>query len=216
MHNQEDQIEKLFSEKFEKYEVKSSEQEWLDISSKLNRVNFLKFSFVSFNIYYLAVIIAFAGTTTFTGIKNVELSNKVQRLEFSVRSYQKKEQLNTLPDNYVKPNENREAVPAGKLEKTDKIKDATEDKIKSEIKSKTEIDKDTKQLIDDPKITIPKPESGNQPNFEKKDADVISQPNRKTDSIIIPKTRRVVKHTFVIKPKPIILKDTVVVTKTIK
>jgi hypothetical protein len=52
-----DEIDKLFSSKFENYKVGSTEDEWLRLSSDLKRVNFWKFQFQSFNIFYLAGII---------------------------------------------------------------------------------------------------------------------------------------------------------------
>ncbi len=95
MYNEQD-IEKLFSKKFEKFEIKSSEEEWSRLSSKLSRSNFLKFSFVTFNVYYLLALLTFAGTATFTGYKNLRLTKEVKQLEQTIETYQKEKPTQVL------------------------------------------------------------------------------------------------------------------------
>ncbi len=197
-----DDIEKLFSKKFEKFEVKSSEEEWIHLSSKLNKSNFLKFSFVTFNIYYLLVLATFAGTATFAGIKNIQLTKKVYRLEQTVQTYQNADQKKPLTDQSVdsakvllplfKPEESKEVT---KVE----IKPANENRAKSiepasspKNRVSTEIPKEIKDTVKAPIINI-----------------------NQSDTTIKNKVRKV-KKTLVVKPKTVVIKDTVVVTKSFK
>ncbi|HEX3006959.1 MAG TPA: hypothetical protein VHO90_05025 [Bacteroidales bacterium] len=55
-----DEIDKLFSSKFENYRVGSTDDEWMRLNSDLKRVNFWKFQFQSFNIFYLIGIVGIA------------------------------------------------------------------------------------------------------------------------------------------------------------
>jgi hypothetical protein len=98
--DQELNIEKLFSKKFEHFEVTTSEEDWLKLNSKLKRNNFLKFSLVTFNVYYLLALITFAVTATFSGLNNHKLTKKVDQLEKTIKTYQKKEFI--LPPDSVK------------------------------------------------------------------------------------------------------------------
>lgn len=74
-------IANLFSKKFEKFQVQTSNEEWARLNSKLNRLNFVKFSFATFNIYYLIVIVGLAGTVTYSSISYINLSKKLKSLE---------------------------------------------------------------------------------------------------------------------------------------
>ena|ERR1035437_3382622 len=89
--DQEYNIEKLFSKKFEHFEVTTSDEDWRKLNSKLRRNNFLKFSLVTFNVYYLLALITFAGTATYSGLTNHKLSKKVDQLEKTIKTYKKKE-----------------------------------------------------------------------------------------------------------------------------
>ena len=96
-------IEKLFSKKFEHFEVTASEEDWLQLNSKLWRSNFLKFSTLTFNIYYLLALITFAGTATYSGFNNHHLTKKVDQLEKTIKTYQRKNV--TFPVDSVKSSE---------------------------------------------------------------------------------------------------------------
>ena len=204
MHNEKDNIENLFSKKFEKFEVKSSDQEWLELSSKLSKTNFLKFSFITFNVYYLMVLVTFAGTATFTGIRNMQLSNKVEKLEQAVQSYQIKEQTNSSPATYsdsIKslPTAIEENKPAKNLNTIIETKKKDEPEIK--VKAKEE-----EKTVSPPPVNLP---------MEVKDNSLKPEVPSSVDSASKPKFR-MVKKTLVVKPKPIVLKDTVVITKRVK
>jgi len=203
MQNEKDDIERLFSKKFEKFEVKTSEEEWLNISSKLSRSNFLKFSFTTFNIYFLLVLVTFAGTATFTGIRNSQLSKKIYKLERTIQSYQSKEHVH--PASTFTDSANIQlAQPELKTDvKTVEFQKESNPKSIPEIKSQT----------DKPKIKdVPLSSS----EFEIKDTaqKVVINPSIR-DTVQRTIVRKV-KKTFVIKPKTVVVKDTIVITKSLK
>jgi hypothetical protein len=222
MHNDKDDIEQLFSKKFEKYEAGSSEQEWLDLSVKLSKVNFLKFSFVSFNIYYLAVIITLAGTTAYSGFKNHQLSRKVHQLESSIQSIQQEKQLNSTTDKPVNSLEIKKLNDVAITDDARKDKTAaTVAKSKIEIEDKPMAKKDASirgKSTDDfrPQINEAKAESPTKQNAEIEQNKKETVSNEMSDSISETKIKKIVKKTLVIKHKSVIVKDTVIVTKTIK
>lgn len=86
-------IDNLFSKKFEKFEVKPSDSEWIELSPKLNRLNFLKFSFASFNIYYLITFAFLVTATTFSIVRNIQYAQEVQDLKRKLEEVQSKEQV---------------------------------------------------------------------------------------------------------------------------
>jgi hypothetical protein len=85
MQNEKDNIEKLFAEKFGNFESQTSEKDWNSLYAKLRIANFMKFSVATFNIYFLVTLVALAGTTAFFGINNAILSGKVKHLENSIQ-----------------------------------------------------------------------------------------------------------------------------------
>lgn len=205
MHNEKDNIGELFSKKFEKFEVKSSDQEWLELSSKLSKSNFLKFSFITFNVYYLMALVAFAGTATFTGIRNIQLSQKVQNLEQTVKSYQKQEEVTSSPAQYSDSVMSQPATSMEEIKPSKTINAKIENRKKEEpaIKEKSdEVEKNNNQ---------PLPNSP----AEVKDNSVKSAVMTSVDTTNKPRFRKV-KKTLVVKPNPVVVKDTVVITKRLK
>jgi hypothetical protein len=199
MHHTED-IERLFSNKFNSFEVKTSKAEWISLNAKLKRLNFLKFSFANFNIYYLSIILVLAGSSAYLTIHNTTLKKKIQQLESQVQSSkmilpsaQVDKKLVVVPDEseiICKPSETntpttdvysksksvltskRTAVSISNLVKTDTIKPVrTENSAKDSVKSVAGIPVDSTIRI------------------------------------------RKVKKTVYIKPGSVVLKDTIVVPK---
>lgn len=89
MYNEKDYLEKLYAAKLGNYEPQTSEDDWIKLNSKLSRSRFLKFSFTTFNIFYLAVLFAFAGAVTYMGIENRNLNRKVQLLKENIETIHK-------------------------------------------------------------------------------------------------------------------------------
>ncbi|GAL82782.1 hypothetical protein MYP_8 [Sporocytophaga myxococcoides] len=50
-------IENIFKQGLENYEIQPNEDEWSEIDLALPRINFFRFSFVNFNIYYCSLIV---------------------------------------------------------------------------------------------------------------------------------------------------------------
>lgn len=58
-----DRIEALYQKKFSTYKVESSSGEWAAISGKVTAMNFTRFSWLHFNLYYLIAILVILGTS---------------------------------------------------------------------------------------------------------------------------------------------------------
>jgi len=63
MSKEKPNIEQLFKQKFDHFEVQPSERVWKRVNSSLLRRHFMQFNLDSFNIYYLSAIII-AGALT--------------------------------------------------------------------------------------------------------------------------------------------------------
>lgn len=205
MHNEKDNIEELFSKKFEKFEDKPSDQEWLELSSKLSKSNFLKFSFITFNIYYLMALVAFAGTASFTGIRNIQLTQKVQKLEQTVKSYQKQGEVTSPPLQYSDSMKSQPATSIDEIKPSKTVNTKIENRKKEEplIKEKSgELEKDVNQPLPNPPVVL-------------KDNSVKPDAMSSIDTTNKPRFRKV-KKILVVKPNPVVVKDTVVITKRLK
>lgn len=199
MHHSED-IERLFSKKFNSFEVKTSKAEWISLNTKLKRLNFLKFSFANFNIYYLSIILVLAGSSTYLTIHNTTLKKKIQQLESQVQSNQM-----ILPSAHV----GKKLVVAPDeseiIGKPVEINTSTADvdfQAKSVSKNKRTADSVTNLVKTD---TIRPDRTENSAKDSVKSVSGIP-----VDSTI---RIRKVKKTVYIKPGSVVLKDTIVVPK---
>jgi hypothetical protein len=201
MSSRNDDIDKLFSKKFEKFEVKPSEGEWLELSPKLSRFNFLRFSFVTFNIYYLTVIVLFAGTATFTSVRNIQLSQKVDHLEQSLKIYQKNEETKKI------------SVPSPEVEDVSK---PVSSKTHEFAVKKSKPSKNVESSLPSTYSESENPEKHNTQKEIKDTAQISTQIFNRPDTLAKIKVKKI-KKTFVIKPRVVIVKkDTVVITKRYK
>ncbi len=94
MESEKDYIDKLYSEKFEKFEFQTSGDDWNAMNSKLGKSNFLKFSFATFNVFFLGALMAFAGTATYLGVTAINQSKKIEQLENKIEVLKVKENNN--------------------------------------------------------------------------------------------------------------------------
>jgi hypothetical protein len=193
--NDEQNIEKLFSKKFEKFEIKSSDEEWTRLSSKLSMSNFLRFSFATFNVYYLLALICFAGTAAITCINNYNLTKKIEHLEQSIETYQKRDSIRNLP-----------TVPIDSAH-------LYEDAIKNTPEHKKEINTDLS--IKNTPESAKKDENLNQPsNMLETIQDTTKKKEIKpTQSDSVSHKMKKVKKTVTIKKESVVVKDTIVITK---
>ncbi len=191
-------IGKLFSNKLKNYQVAGSEADWQKISSKLGRANFVKFSLVTFNIYYLSAILIFAGSATYSGVKNFALTHKVQKLEKSIEAYQK---TGILP-----------VTEESSIDTTEFVEPEAPDHIESSAIPSI----DLKQISE--------PLTKGRQEKKKIPSDTISAPKVDTvitttskvvlsDSFKVEKRIKKVKKTVYVKPDDIVKRDTVIISK---
>jgi len=192
MDSEKDYIDKLYSEKFEKFEFHSSGDDWSKLNGKLGKSNFLKFSFATFNIFFLGALLAFAGTATFLGVTNIKKSEKIEELEKKVEIFQEKENksIPSLVDSIIIENQDN------RTEISDEIK-ALNAANKNEVLQKLS---ETKEKTIAPEIVI------------KKDS-VHAKTDSATHIKSEPPKINKVKKTIFIKKDKVVLKDTVVIKK---
>ena len=241
-----DEIEKLFSFKFKNYKVQSTKDEWHKLYSDLKWVNFWKFQFYSFNIFYLAVIVSIVSLVSVLLLTN-NTQNSPKQEDVNLR-----DSVSAMRSDSVLP----VIEPVHDIHDT--IKDVSMEHIqKNTVKSK-QLDGNSQDSIKSAKDTI----AGRKDVFrvDKEDKGKMSQSNKKEqktdfsngltdgdslssviesgliqDSIkdtsmdnlqnvsksqndtVTPKPRiRKVKRTTVIKSDAVIVRDTVDVTKKVK
>ena len=193
-------IDKLFLKKFGSFEAKTSEEEWRALSPKLSRFNFLKFSFVTFNVYYLMLLTALAGTVAYSGVKNMELSKKVRTLEQNLKNQESQPQEETI---------NQSSTPTEALDKNEP--EAVSTQSQTGKKSNTSLNSNTLTSV----VPVQDEEKEKPVSKEEiKDTAHIAVPQLvKPDSLSVSKIKRI-KKTLVVKPQVVIVKkDTVVITK---
>jgi hypothetical protein len=176
MENENDYIDKLYSGKFEKFEVQSSDDDWTRLNSKLGKSNFLKFSFASFNVFYLAAFLSFAGTASYLGVHSAIQSSKIdsleKKIEVLIKKVEKQEELLILTDSAnteeveINIDENKTNIPVQNVEiqktptdnKDNILKNTPEISIKTDsVAQKTDssvINKSPKQKISKVKKTV--------------------------------------------------------------
>jgi len=200
MHNENDFIDKLYSEKLGDNKFQTTSEEWDLLNAKLSKSNFLKFSFTSFNIIYLAVLVSFAGTALFFGVGYHFQSKKIQNLEQTITILNDKKNdslIQTINEDTVSANntdreneivKTNEPVLIGKKTKNqarNQIISANDSIVKLTLSAKT----DTSQAAKVDTTTLLRPEP--------------------------PKIKRIKKTVFV-KQDNVVIKDTVVINKKSK
>jgi hypothetical protein len=192
--NQEIDIEKLFSAKFDHFEVKSSEEDWLKLSSKLSVSNFLKFSLITFNIYFLFGLLTIAGVATYSGLKYYRLIKKVHQLEQTIEDFKKLEPIQNAP--FVAPIDTNQAS-------VTKTNNSTEERtIRAEVQGKNA---KTEEIVT----------NANPVQIIRDTAQVINALPLQSDTTNKNKIKKV-KKTVTIKKDKVVIKDTVVITKSLK
>jgi hypothetical protein len=176
MENENDYIDKLYSGKFEKFEVQSVDEDWTRLNSKLGKSNFLKFSFASFNVFYLAAFLSFAGTAGYLGVHSAAQSAKIdsleKKIEVLIEKVEKQDDLLILTDSAsieeveINTDENKTNFPIQNIEiqktpvnsKEITLKNAPEISIKADtVDQKTDssiINKSSVQKINKVKKTV--------------------------------------------------------------
>jgi hypothetical protein len=138
----------------------------------------------TFNVYYLLALITFAGTATYSGFSNHKLENKINTLEQTIQTYQKKE-------NSIQPDTPKNNTPIKTIEHPSTVQNNTPNKatttkaptIKMLQPSGNSGLSDSSVKINDNPIQIDSP---------------VKKP-KIVKSIIIKKTSVIVKDTVVVK-----------------
>lgn len=205
----------LYSEKFEKFEFQTSNEDWDKLNSKLSKSNFFKFSFATFNMYFLIGFISFAATASYLGVTNIKLSKKNEilknKIEVLIEQQNENEAFPVIADSVAIENfEDEQEVD---------IEQEAEDNIGTiEV---PENNKDNKV-----KVILPQLSSKNDSVYAKPDSSSVMLSSEKnstivkpdSSSVIVPKTQKVkrVKKTIYIKKDKVIITDTVVIKRKIK
>jgi hypothetical protein len=219
-------IDNLFSKKFEKFEAKPSESEWIELSSKLNRLNFLKFGFTTFNVYYLVTFVFLVTASTFSIVRNIQYAQEVKDLESKLKELQPKEQVikSVGINKYLIEGDAQIHHDSAKVKvlqnadnfagdsKTSKTSEAgPRQNHKTDPKDHKGFETDASQK---PAIPAQKVETNIVP--EKKDSATVSQSTLSGGSSS-QTTIKKVKKVLVVKPKSVVLKrDTVIIKKDLK
>lgn len=202
MHNEEEYIKDLYSKKFENFEVKTSDDQWLKLNSKLKRKNFMRFSISTINVFYLTMFVVFAGSAVYFGINNQHLSKRIQDIENDVNSIGLKDSLIREPQEEVK------------LADTVTFKNFHVDTISNQrhkvktIKknlSKPEFVKDTMMNVTSPELID-----------HVKDSSFNIAPDTTEISIPVKPVVKHVKKTVLVKQNKVVIKDTVVIKRSSK
>jgi len=188
MDNRKDYIDKLYSEKLGKFESKISTDDWSKLSPKLAKSNFLKFSFVTFNAYFLTAIVSFATAATYLGVNNIKQSKIIERLEDKIEVLQEQQIKNNIEPLLL----DTFAIEEPEVDDIEVVETKPIKKIEEKIEQ------------------LPKQLKGDSINT-KKDSLVVAKPDT---SRIKPKKviRRIKKKVFV-KQDKVVIKDTVKVMK---
>jgi hypothetical protein len=193
MNTEQDYIDKLYSEKFEKFEFQNSDEEWNRLNSKLGRSNFLKFSFATFNMYFLIIFVAFAGTASYLGVTSIKKSQEIKKLEEKLEILQKqgnKNQINLIySDSLLNENEKNNQ---------EKLKTINVEKKRESYQNAIDIHENNLKNI--------------QQLNQTKDSVLINQDTSSLIKPVTPKIKRVKKTVFIKKDK-VILQDTVIIKK---
>lgn len=98
MENSNNAIEKLYSTTFTDFEDTPPNEDWSALSTKLDRVNFLKFSFSSFNVFYLFALLTLICSTAYLGVNNYLLLTKNTLLEMQIETLNRSAHINDVLD----------------------------------------------------------------------------------------------------------------------
>ena len=193
MKKDNDYVDKLYSDKFSKFESNISSDDWTKLSTKLGKTNFLRFSFTTFNAYFLSAIISFAAVAAYFGVNNVNLSNKIEKLEDKIEVLIEQQNLNDkeplLHDTFT--------IEEPKMNVQDEITDKVVVKTKPLNKVKNEIELFPEKAKIDSTIML-------------SDSLAIAKPDT---TIVKPKKVIRIKKTVYVKQNQVIIKDTVKIKK---
>lgn len=217
MDNEKDYIDNLYSDKFKNFEFQSSSEDWDLLNSKLSKSNFFKFSFATFNMYFLVGFISFAATASYLGVTNIKLSKKNEILENKIEVLIEQKKQNEVYPILIDSLELENFEDEPDID----IGQETEDNFEN-----VEVPENKKDKLIKPTIILPQINSKNDSVYTKPDSLAIKLSSNKdsafvkpdSSAVIVPKIQKVkrVKKTIYIKKKNVIITDTVVIKKKSK
>jgi hypothetical protein len=223
MENGKNYIENLYSNTFGNYEDNPSNDEWDALNSKLSRLNFLKFSFTTFNVFYLFVILLFASTTAYLGMNNYILISKNKALEIQIIKLNHSNNRNNIPINTattkqdINDNNNAFTLTSNKAKNnnqgTTKSKQVENNNNGSKINSLQKKEINGNDALESTVI-------GNEVTKSNSIVAGTVTESGKADStkveIVAPQKIKKVRKTVFIKQAQVVVKDTIVIKKKLK
>ena len=193
MEKDKDYLDKLYSNKFSKFESNISADDWTKLSTKLGKTNFLKFSFTTFNAYFLGVIVSLASAGAYLGVNNVSLLKKNEKLE---------DKIEVLKEQQIKNDIDPLVVDTFIIEEPEVDENTEVNDIIFETKPIKRIEEKAEQLPDQLKVDLVN---------TKKDSLVLVKPD--TSIVKHKKVIRRIKKKVFVKQDKVIIKDTVKVRR---
>ena len=198
MEYSDNNIDRLFLEKFESFRIELKENDWHITSLLLTRYNFLKFALLRFNIYYLSAIITFGSLSTYTIFKNKKINSNVKQPQQTIQQYNN-EPVNISTSQDTIP---REVKNNGNKEESQKKSSVIQNKTLTDSSTQTKVNQHNES------ISINNSAENTSIKSQKDTAQKLNSTIVTTDTST---KRRVktIKKVIVIKPHNVIVKDTV-------
>ncbi len=180
MENIDNKIDNYFLKKFESFKVEDSEKDWNILFAKLSKNKFLKFNAHNLNIYFLTGILLISGIATYSSLNNIQLNTQVKHLQHIIQ------------DNSNKNNQqNLKPGMSG-----NQYKNVREPSTSSSLSFNYTLQ--TKYINKVQAIS-----KNNSDSIQK-----INSANLQDDTTLKPKVKKI-KKVIIVKPKNVIVKDTV-------
>jgi hypothetical protein len=195
-----DEIDKLFSSKFENYKVDSSEDEWMKLNADLKRINFWQFHFQSFNIFYLIGIIGIAALVIIMLIIDLKSTPEPAKEQESIK-YLQPELMDTIAPSQESDHENPEKAISEKKAKS------IEQSPVMNPQSRYDTVKKVQEILPPQNIIVRDSLKTNPATM------VREEPKLQADTIGGQPRIRKVKRTTVVKTETVIVRDTVDLNK---
>ncbi len=142
-----DNIDDFFKDAFSTHNIKDGEISWFDIDKKVSRNNFLRFSIVNFNVYYLITIVCTVLLTGYVGLENFRtkkiLENNLQNQQRTVQVitdtvYQVKTKYEIIEQEIIQEPEKKEYYELQDVSKVDSVIQKKEFKEKKNVSASEE------------------------------------------------------------------------------
>jgi hypothetical protein len=185
MDKEEENIDQLFKNEFSQDRIENTATDWKRFNSNIKRINFLKFNFSSFNIYYMVSIITIA---LVSGVLLLDKEPKVKdesAIHIEDQNKQKTNSSTTFVNEVKETKETNKNIESNSL-KYEKQKPTNSYKINKSNKEELEENEPKSQIIDSSQISP----SANSDTSSIETADTVR--------VVVNKTKTVVKKVKVV------------------